>query len=136
MSYEIVCLIFVSSKNSKVTSIDHSIEMSQFLMQAFVLLTSTTFPSIPLQSNILSNHTSRPIYNDISHEQCAQQVANHKPSLIYNILHFAYPYQNTISSQRIGTIPWHERLLAHSWPVTQLTLMNHVNARKFIVTAT
>jgi hypothetical protein len=81
--------------------------------QAFALITS-------LQSYMLSNDTSRPAVNAICHGWYAERV-NHKPSSLYNKLHFTYQHQYT-----------ERRLIASSWP----TFMRRVNARQFVAMVT
>jgi hypothetical protein len=55
---------------------------------------------------------------------------------LHRTLHFTYAHQTIISTHRIDTIHCSKRLLARSWPATQLTWMQSVNARKFVALMT
>jgi hypothetical protein len=84
---------------------------------SFRTLNSPALSSIPFQAYMLLNDALRTMFYAISHEYYAQIVCL-KPPPLYTVLRFIYSHQNIISTHRIATMDWKERMFARSWPTT------------------
>lgn len=70
------------------------------------------FSRIPLQSYILSNDASRPMFNTANSYGQHAQIVSRKLSHLYSILQFTYPNHNNINYHRIDTMHRNKTLLS------------------------